>query len=52
MDEVILTSDVALNKMMDTKGVKLIIIKTYGHEKTHYTAIQSVVLMGQNCLWC
>jgi hypothetical protein len=33
MDEVLLTSDVALNMTVDTKGAKLIIIKTYGHSE-------------------
>ena len=39
MDEVPLTFDVPLNKTVDVKGVKTIMIKTYGNEKTHYTVV-------------
>ena len=35
MDEVPLTFDVSLNKTVDVKGAKTIMIKTYGNEKTH-----------------
>jgi len=37
MDEVPLTFDVPSNKTVDVKGVKTIMIKTSGNEKTRYT---------------
>jgi hypothetical protein len=39
MDKAHLTFDVTLNSTVDTIGAKLIINKTYGHKKTHYSAI-------------
>jgi len=39
MDEVSLTFDVPLNKTVDVKGVKTIMIKTSGNEKTRYTVV-------------
>ena len=37
MDEVPLTFNVPLNKTVDVKGAKTIMIKTSGNEKTGYT---------------
>ena len=39
MDEVHLTFDVPLNKTVDVKGAKTIMIKTSGNEKTCYTVV-------------
>jgi len=39
MDEVPLTFDVPLNKTVDVKGAKTIMIKPSGNEKTHYTVV-------------
>ena len=39
MNEVPLTFDVPLNKTVDVKGAKTIMIKTSGNEKTHYTVV-------------
>ena len=39
MDEVPLTFDVSLNKTVDVKGAKTIMIKTSGNEKTRYTVV-------------
>jgi hypothetical protein len=39
MDEVPLTFDVPSNKTMDSKGAESRIVKTCGHEKTHYTVV-------------
>jgi len=39
MDEVPLTFDVPLNKTVDVKDVKTIMIKTSGNEKMHYTVV-------------
>jgi len=39
MDEVPLTFDVPLNKTVDVKGAKTIMIKTSGNEKTRYIVV-------------
>jgi hypothetical protein len=39
MDKVPLTFHVPLNKSVVSEGAKLTIIKTYTHEKMHYTAV-------------
>ena len=39
MDEVPLMFDVPLNKTVDVKDAKTIMIKTYGNEKTRYTVV-------------
>jgi hypothetical protein len=46
MDEVPLTFNVPPNKAVDMKGAKLITIKTYGHEKTHYTVVLACCAEG------
>jgi hypothetical protein len=46
MDEVPLTSDGPSNRTVDNKGSKTITIKTYGHEKTHYTVVLSCCADG------
>ena len=46
MDEVPLTFDVPSNKTVDVTGVKTIMIKTSGNEKTRYTV--RAVLMAQS----
>jgi len=48
MDEVPLTFDVQLNKTVDVKGAKTIMIQTSGNEKTHYTVFLHAVLMAQS----
>jgi hypothetical protein len=42
----LLTFDVPPNKAVDMKGGKLITIKTYGHEKTHYTVVLACCAEG------
>jgi hypothetical protein len=39
MDQVPLAFDVPSNKTVDSRGAKSIIVKTYGHEKTHYNVL-------------
>ena len=39
MDEVPLMFDIPLNKTVDVKGTKTIMIKTSGNEKTRYTVV-------------
>ena len=39
MDEVPLTFDVPLNKTVDVKGAKAVMIKISGNEKTRYTVV-------------
>jgi len=39
MDEVLLTFDVPLNKTVDVKGAKTIMIKMSGNEKMCYTVV-------------
>jgi len=39
IDEVPLTFDVQSNKTVDAKGAKIIMIKTSGNEKIHYTVV-------------
>ena len=48
MDEVPLTFDVPLNKTVDVKGAKTIMIKTSGNEKTHYTVVLVCCVMAQS----
>ena len=49
MDEVPLTFNVPSNKTVDSKGAKSIIVKTCGHEKTHYTVVLSCCADGTKC---
>ena len=50
MDEVPLTFDVPSNRTVTTRGSKMVLIKTIGLEKTHYTAILACCADGTKLL--
>jgi hypothetical protein len=46
IDTIPMTFDVPLNKAVDVKGVKTIMIKTSGCEKTHYAVVLVCLVDG------
>uniref|UniRef100_A0A5S6QHM3 DDE-1 domain-containing protein n=1 Tax=Trichuris muris TaxID=70415 RepID=A0A5S6QHM3_TRIMR len=46
MDETPLTFDMLCNKTVDTKGVKSVVVRSTGHEKTRFTVVLSCLADG------